>query len=73
MLTDRIESVMPSVSASLGSMAPLAVGRRRVRAICRSMSASNQLLMAAAAPAAAAMQRMAVNARIGCSGRPGAR
>ena len=58
--------VIPNASASPGATRPAGIGRRAVRLITPSMSASTHMLSAPAAPAPTAMHSTAVNASTGC-------
>ena len=64
--TEPTASVMPKPSASPGAMRPAGIGRRAVRVITASMSASYHMLSAPAAPAPTAMQSSAVKPSTGC-------
>jgi hypothetical protein len=49
--SESAASVQPNASAARGEMRPAGIGRVAVRAICASMSRSNQWLTAPAPPA----------------------
>jgi hypothetical protein len=61
-------SINPSVSASSDCTRPCGIGRRAVRVIIASMSASYHMFRTPAEPAPAAMQRMARNPIVGWDG-----
>ena len=67
MTTANEPRVSPNASASPGRTRPIGTGRREVRIITASTSASYHMLSAPAAPAPTAMQSSAVNAVTGCS------
>src|SRR6478752_9028760 len=69
--TAKEPRVNPKASASPGRTRPIGTGRRNVRVMTASTSASYHILSAPAAPAPTAMQSNAVNAVTGCS-EPGA-
>ena len=65
-MTEANESATPNARAASGSMRPMGMGRRIVRRIFASISRSHHMFRQPAAPAATAMQRMAVKASTGC-------
>ena len=69
--TEPAPSIAPKSRASSGAMRPRGTGREAVRAIAASISASNHILSAPAAPAPTAMQISAAMASTGCI-EPGA-
>ncbi len=59
---------MPRPSASPGATRPAGIGRRAVRFISASISASHHMFSAPEAPAPTAMHRIATKATTGCRG-----